>query len=68
MESMNLSKIQHKRDASLKKKYYKLGLSDKEIKYREYQRKYYEIMKARKANLIRNGKFRAGMNLKDDIA
>ena len=52
----------------MKKKYYKLGLSEKEIKYREYQRKYYEIMKARKANLIRNGKFRAGMNLKDDIA
>ncbi len=36
MESMNLSKIQRKRDASLKRKYYKLGLTEKSIKYREY--------------------------------
>jgi len=48
MKYMDLSKIQKKRDGILRRKYKSLGLNSKAIKYREYQRKYYEIMKARR--------------------
>ena len=50
MKEMDLSRIQKKRDRMLRKKYKQLGLNSKAIKYREYQRKYYEIMKAKRMN------------------
>lgn len=46
MKGMDLSKICNKRNAVLKEKYKNLKLSDKEIEYRIYQRKYYELKKA----------------------
>lgn len=48
MKEMDLSLIQKKRDRMLRKKYKQLGLNSKAIRYREYQRKYYEIMKAKR--------------------
>ena len=50
MKEMDLSQIQKKRDRMLRKKYKQLGLNSKAIRYREYQRKYYEIMKAKRMN------------------
>jgi hypothetical protein len=51
---MDLSKIQFHRNQALQEKYKKLGLSQKEIEYREYQRKYYELHKKKCNNLRRN--------------
>lgn len=43
--------ILQQRDAILKKKYHKLGLNNREIKYRQYQRKYYEIQKSKREQI-----------------
>ena len=46
------------RDFKLQQKYQELGLKPKEIKYRQYQRKYYEIMKQRRLTRKINRKVR----------